>query len=210
MRKFLLAFIAPLLSLTACSNIKKPSDANYTKAINQYLAKHGEICTSIGHSFPIDIPDSQQNDLYGVGPELAVLEQAGLVDGSKTTTVVHGMLDALRGSSPAQRVKRYQLTQEGKKYFRQAPGVFGQIGSFCYGQKVVDSIVKWTEPMTIGAYSQTEVTYTYKIANLASWAERPDVQRVFPDIRMMVSGTSKASQIAGLQLTNQGWEVPGQ
>ena len=25
--------------------------------------------------------------------------------------------------------------------------------------------------------SQTEVTYTYKIVNLAGWAERPDVQK---------------------------------
>ncbi len=62
----------------------------------------------------------------------------------------------------------------------------------------------------MGAYSQTEVTCTYKIVNLAGWAERADVQRVFPYVRMTVSGTSKTNQVAGLQLTNRGWEVPGQ
>jgi hypothetical protein len=62
----------------------------------------------------------------------------------------------------------------------------------------------------MGPYSQTEVTYTYKIVDPASWAERPDVQRVFSDIQTTVTGVSKTTQIAGLQLTNKGWEVPGQ
>ena len=42
--------------------------------------------------------------------------------------------------SPA--IKRYALTDEGKKYFRQTPGIFGPTGSFCYGRKAVDLIVK--------------------------------------------------------------------
>lgn len=129
---------------------------------------------------------------------------------SNTTAVVHGMLDALQGSTPPQPVRRYELTAEGKKYFQQIPGRFGISNGFCYGRMTVDSIVKWTEPMTTGAYSQTEVTYTYKIVNLASWAEHPEVQRAFPDIRTTVDGAAKTAQIAGLQLTNRGWEVPGQ
>jgi hypothetical protein len=52
------------------------------------------------------------------------------------------------------------------------------------------------------------VTYTYKIADLAPWAERPDVQREFGDVRTTVNGISKSNEIVDLQLTNQGWEVP--
>jgi hypothetical protein len=51
-------------------------------------------------------------------------------------------------------------------------------------------------------YSQIEVAYTYKIANLAAWAERPD-------IRAMVNGASKAHQTVGIQLTSNGWEISG-
>ncbi len=210
MRRFLLISIAGCLSLAACNNVKKPSNANFTKAINQYLVNHGETCTSIGHQFPVDIPKSEQKNQYGIGPQMAALEQADLVHSSDTTAVVHGMLDALQGSTPPQPVKRYELTVEGKKYLRQAPGLLGQTSSFCYGQKTVNAIVKWTEPMTMGAYSQTEVTYTYKIVNLAGWAQRPDVQHAFSDVRDTVNAASKTNQIAGLQLTNQGWEVPGQ
>lgn len=113
------------------------------------------------------------------------------------------------GPSATRRVKRYELISEGKNYLKQTPGIFGQTASFCYGQKTVESIVRWTEPATMGPYSQTEVSYTYKIVNLAGWATQPDVQRAFSDIRTTVHGASRTNQIAGLQLTNKGWEVPG-
>jgi len=93
-------------------------------------------------------------------------------------------------------VKHYELTAEGGKYFQELTGGFGRASGLCYGRKQVDSIVKWTEPMTMGSYPQTEVTYTYKIAYLATWAERPEVQRAFSDIQTAIAGQSKATQIA--------------
>jgi hypothetical protein len=210
MRFSSLVFIVSLFTLTACNSAKKPSATNFTKAINEYLSKHGEACTVIGRRFPIDVPRSEQGEQSGIGPELAALEQAGLVGGTNTTAVVHSMLDPLRGSTPPQPVKEYELTSNGKQYFQQIAGTFGQTNGFCYGQKSVDAIIKWTEPVTAGPYSQTEVAYTYKIADLAPWAERPDVQREFGDVRTTVNGISKSNEIIDLQLTNQGWEVPGQ
>ncbi len=209
MRRVSLIWSAGLLVLIACNSTKKPSNANFTNAINRYLAKHGEACTSIGRQFPIDIPASKPTDQYGLGPQMAALQQAGLVSETDTTAVVHGMLDPLRGSTPPQPVRRYQLATEGQKYFQQIPGTFGQTGGFCYGQKSVDSVVKWSEPIMVGGSSQTEVTYTYKIVNLALWTQRSDIQQAFPDVRTTVSGASKTNQVAGLQLTNNGWEVPG-
>jgi hypothetical protein len=208
MRCLQLVSIASLLALTACNSTKQPSDANFTKAINEYLTKHGEACTVIGRQFPIDVPRAEQKEQYGIGPKLAALEQAGLVHASDTTAVVHGMLDPLRGSTPPQPVKRYELTANGEKYFQQIPGTLGETSGFCYGQKSVDSIVKWTEPATVGTSSETEVTYTYKMMDLAAWAERREVQQAFPDIRTTVSGASKTTEVAGLQLTSNGWEVP--
>jgi hypothetical protein len=37
----------------------------------------------------------------------------------------------------------------------------------------------------------------------------PDVQRVFPDIKVTMNGESKSNETVGLQLTNKGWEIPG-
>jgi hypothetical protein len=107
-------------------------------------------------------------------------------------------------------VKRYEPTEESEKYLQQVPGVLGQRTGFCYGDKTVDSIVKWTEPVTMGASSQTEVTYTYKISDLAPWAQRSDIQHQFGDVRATVDGISKTNEAAKLELTNQGWVVPSQ
>jgi hypothetical protein len=194
-----------LLLITACNSVKAPNVANFTKAINEYLMKHGAACTVISRQFPIDLPRSEQNSQFGIEAKLAALEQAGLVHSSDTTAVVHGMLDSLHGSGPAQPVKRYELTESGRKYFQQIPGALGQTSGFCYGQKSVDLIVKWKT----GTPSQAEVTYTYKLADAAQWAQRPDVQAVFSDIRTTVNGASKTTEVAGLQLSNNGWEVPG-
>ncbi len=106
-------------------------------------------------------------------------------------------------------MRRYQLTPEGTKYFKQVPGTFGQTGGLCYGQKTVDSVLKWGNPVTMDGISQIEVTYTYKFSNLAAWAERPDIQQAFPDIGATVGGASKADQIAGIQLTDSGWQIVG-
>ena len=208
MRRFYLVSIVALVLLSACNDSKKPSDSHFRTAINRYLAKHGEACTMIGREFPVDVTESEQRLQSDTATQMSILEQAGLVHSNNTTAVVHGMLDALHGSNPPQRVKRYELTAEGQKYFQKTPGIIGQTASFCYGDKTVDSIVKWTEPATMGAIMQTEVTYTYKIADLAPWAERSDVQREFGDVRATVGGISKSNKIVGLQLTNQGWEVP--
>lgn len=209
MRRFSIVSILAFVLLAGCNGAKKPNESNFRKAINQYLAKHGEACTLIGRNFPVDVTESEQRLQSDTAAQMVVLEQAGLVRSSNTTAVVHGMLDALHGSAPPQPVKRYELTAEGQKYFQKTPGIFGQTTSFCYGNKTVDSIVKWSQPARLGAATQTEVTYTYKIADLAPWAERPAVQREFGDVRTTVSEISKANEIVDLQLTNNGWEVPG-
>jgi hypothetical protein len=115
------------------------------------------------------------------------------------------MLDPLRGPGAVQPVKRYELTDSGAKYFQKILGAPGQTG-FCYGQKSVNTIVKWEA----GASSQAEVTYTYKISDAAPWAQRSDVQGVFSDIRTTINGASKTMEVTGLQLTSNGWEVPAQ
>jgi hypothetical protein len=206
MRNLLLIPIAGLFLLSACNTAREPNAANFTTAINQHLAKHGQACTTVGRQFPVDVPRSEHGDPSGLGAKLATLQQSGLVSETDTIAVVYGMLAPLRGPTPPQPVRRYQLTAEGQKYFRQIPVAIGEVAGFCYGQKSVDSIVNWTQPDT--ASSQAEITYTYKIVNLASWAARSDVQQAFPDIRDTIKGVSMTNQIVGVQLTSKGWEVP--
>lgn len=208
MRKSILLTVAVLIMLAGCNNEKKPDAANFTKAIHQYLTKHGQVCVLVDQTLPANVTLPEQKQPTGIGPQMAALEQAGLVRGNNTTAVVPTLADALTRSATPQPVRRYELTDEGKKYFRQTLVALGQTGEFCYGQKAVDSIVKWTEPAAMGPYTQSEVTYSYKVVDLAAWAQQPGIQQRFPDIRSTLQDASKVNQRAGLVLTNQGWEVP--
>lgn len=205
MRKMLLIGLACCLSLAACKNPKKPSKSNFTKAINSYLDKQGNLCASVG-AFPIDLTVAEQKMTIGEAPEMIALEQAGLVH-SRDTIVAprHTMF----GPVPPHPVKRYELTDTGKPYYKSSNDAFSPAGELCYAQTTVDSIVKWTQPVTEDSQSQTEVTYTYKIENLAAWAQNPAVQRAFPFISTTLNAQSKDERRIGLHLTNQGWKVPG-
>lgn len=110
MKPLMVFFVSFLLFICGCNSAKKPSDSNFKTAINQYLATNGKTCISVVHPFPIDVPVARLHDTSGIPAEMATLESAGLLHSSDTTAVVHGMLDALRGPTPPQPVKRYDLT----------------------------------------------------------------------------------------------------
>lgn len=128
MRSILKVSVA-LLFLAGCKSTTVPNAANFTKALNDYFAQHGEVCTAIGRQFPMDVPVRESD---GIGSQLAVLKRAGLVNTTDSTAVVHGILDPLRGPTPPQPVKRYEPTAEGKKYFESMPGTLGATTGFCY------------------------------------------------------------------------------
>ena len=156
MCRFSLIFLACVVSLTGCNDVRKPSDGNFREAINQYLEKHGKACTWIGRPFPVDVSEPEQRLQFGTSAQMAVLEAADLVHSSDTVAATPGIF----GPGAPRRVKRYEPTESGNKYLQQVPGVLGQSAGFCYGDKTVDSIVKWTEPVTMGAGSQSEVNGT--------------------------------------------------
>lgn len=206
MRKWIVLLTAGIVLFSGCDNPRKPSKANFKQAVNAYFVKNGRVCIPIVQNFPIDVAESNRDDQYGTAPELAALEKAGLVYSFRTTVAIKGMLDALRGPSKPQAVRRYGLSDQGKKYFVRYPTLLGQAQGFCYGQKQVNSIVKWDEPMTQGGYSATSVTYTYKVDGLAAWVQLPDMERAFPIIKTTID-QEKSGQVAALHLTNKGWEV---
>lgn len=208
MKRSIVLFVSSLLLVSGCNSAKKPGDSTFKAAINQYLYTNGKTCIPALHPFPIDIPVARLHDSSGTAAEMAALESAGLLHSNDTTAVVHGMLDALRGSTPPQPVKRYEMTAAGEKYFQQYPTVIGQANGFCYGLKQVDSIVKWDEPVTQGSYSVTRVTYTYKLEQLADWATQPGIQSTFPVVKATLD-QAKTDQEIDLHLTNKGWEAGG-
>ena len=212
-RTFFVPLILGVFLLTSCNNPKKPSERNFTQAINQFFDKNGDECIDVGLVLPTNLSISDANRSGGIGDELRALEQAGLVHSSDITAVVQDRYSFYRVDKPRP-AKHYEISDLGKKYYNQARSsrVFSMLGgatTFCYAHKSVKSIVKWNEPVTLGGFSETAVTYTYVLNNVADWAKRPEIEVAFPNVKMSLARGDNNQQIS-LQLTNKGWEVPNQ
>jgi hypothetical protein len=205
MRKSVYLMVSLALFLSGCKGSKKSTEAEFKVAINRYLEDHNQACIWLGQPFPIDISRSHEKYVEGIPHHLAILEEAGLVHSAETVTTPQGIL----GGTTQQNIRRYEPTDAGKPYLHQVQAVLRQSAGFCYGTKTVDSIINSTKSANSGPALLTEVTYTYKITDLAPWARRPDIPKEFGDVRTTIDGVSKQTETIGLQLTDQGWVVPG-
>jgi len=203
---FMAASIA--LTLTACNGANKPTAANFTKAINSYLATHGELCITVDGQFPIDVPLSQPGNISGIGSKLMALQHEGLLNETDTSAVVQSLANSLSfGPHKTEQVRRYTVSMEGQKYLKSVMTDFGRASAFCYGLKQVDSVVTWTEPATDNRGKKSQIIYRYKVIDLVPWALRPAVQQSFPEISNILGNASKADQPIVLQLTSNGWDA---
>jgi hypothetical protein len=204
-----LMFLGVLL-LIGCASKKDANEKNFSEALNSYLAKKGQVCLGIASTWPVDVNERERGTTVGTAPEMAVLEKIGLVR-SHETQVESTPLFSTRPVKA--RVLRYELTEEGKKFYQEkGGGLAGNKevrGDLCYGQQALDKIIKWEEPTAVGDSKEASVFYTYKIENLAEWAKTPDIQRVFPGIASTIDGAGKTAMNQALTLTNQGWQAKG-
>lgn len=205
MRQWMMLVVLSLVLFSGCNSAKKPNEIKLENAIDQYLSTQTRACIAVNGKFPIDVPAADES---GEG-RLPALGQAGLVQSTYTTAVVENMANALLlGPKKPEPVKRYTVSGEGQKYLQQVQSASGVSDGFCYGHERVNSIVNWTEPETQGSYTETTVTYTYKIPDLAAWAKLPEVDQAFPSIGMTLDGAGKNQSIP-LHLTDKGWVVSG-
>ena len=201
--------------LTACSSKKDANEKNFTSAIQQQLDKSSkDLC----------IPFSSSKDVPLIGwdnQQLQPFESAGLISGTEVEVNSPNFIPnpyAPNDPPPKTKIKRYALTAEGKKFYQETedktvPHIVYATqthfirGALCYGKVAVDKVVKWSEPSKDGDAQVAQVTYLYKINNLAEWANSPDIQKVSPTIRSMLDGASKTELVQEVIMTNLGWEA---
>ena len=206
MRQWTMVIASSLIVFCGCRGVKKPNEANLRNVIDQYLSTRTRTCIAVDGKFPLNVPDE---DKTGEGAMLAALDHGSLVQSTETTAVVQSMANALSpGPHKPQPVKRYTVSSEGQRYFKRVQGMSGESDGFCYGHEKVDSIVNWTQPQTQGDYTETTVTYTYKVPDVAAWAKLPEVDQAFPSIDMTLDGEEKDQSIS-LRLSDEGWVVNG-
>lgn len=205
---------AIVMSIAACSNKTDPNKGNFSTAIDAYLAKKGELCLN-DETWPSEKTemDERIGASLGGGNRMKALESAGLISSSKTEKQILSYNGKPTGRS--QSITRYDLTDKGKTFFQETKSRFsspkeGEIrGALCYGKKALAEIIKWEGPMKLGDYQEAKVFYHYKINDLADWAQSPEIQAVYPNVKTWVDGAGDKQQTHGVHLTSIGWEANG-
>ncbi|MDB6062330.1 MAG: hypothetical protein JWM78_2433 [Verrucomicrobiaceae bacterium] len=210
--------IASSLLLIACGNKQDANETNFSAAIIQHLDKEGGLCLRL-NKWPVDLTEMdlrfQKTIPTATAGQMDALGTIGLVSGADAEVDQMDMFGKPTGHKF--KVKRYDLTGEGKKFYREKEvdqtGMGGSKkviqGDICYGKKLLDTVVKWEGPMKFGDYQEANVKYLYKIDGLADWAKKPELQSAFPYIAQTIDAAGKNEQQLVVKLTSLGWEAKG-
>jgi len=194
------------LLLAGCGSKSDANVKDLSDATNAYLAKKGQLCLGISTKWPVDLQDSDQRPGNVKASEMSALEKVGLAHSQNT----EAEYTTLSGRPAKANVLRYELTDEGKKFYREK-NVVGlgpnkeALGDICFGQQTLDKVSKTEGPIKIGDTTGATIYYTYRIDDLADWANNPDIQKVFPGIVGTLNGAGKTTVNQALVLTAQGW-----
>lgn len=204
-------FVAVTFGVLLCScsrDPKAPTKLNFERVISPYLAnQHACIVASI----PRESPDFRGK--HEPVPDLDALVQVGLVE--KAPAMVKPGFNQVDLFRPNQQVPgvRYQLSREASKYLHndariRAMSAIGAEQQLCYADKRLADVLRWTEPTATMGRTITEVTYTYRLVDVANWARNADVERAFYTGRELAAAETPKEAKMTLVLMNDGWHVP--
>jgi hypothetical protein len=187
------AFVVGLFTLitTGCNNGDN-TDLNYKAAINDHFKAFPACIWSQPKKFPVQAATSDDAKTEGYD----ALTQEGLL--SRTTAEKKVLIVA------SKQVNNYDLSDKGRTSWTPDSAQPGY-GNFCYGNREVTSIDNSTLG-TNGAGAKTvDVTYHYKIVNVAAWANSQEMKTAYPGIATALD--SNPSDRATLVMTGDHWEI---
>ena len=76
---------------------------------------------------------------------------------------------------------------------------------FCYGHRVITSIDSFTPPSGPHGQQTSQVSYHYKVVDLAGWTKSKPMLAAFPALE---GPTGEPRDTTTLLLTVNGWRVP--
>jgi hypothetical protein len=202
-RKILMMVMA-LSVLPACSrNVDRsaPTRENFQAALADVLARRGDVCLAM-FDWPMDLTPAEAGAGSRHAVQLPVFEKLGLV----TSTVASVPKTE---ENPQGVVKRYALTDEGRKYYK--PHAYtGRDGvehpnDFCVAHIKPDKVMSWELDQHDTQHPSAVVSYTYQIEP-APWMHDADAQRVLPMITHVINGAGGNLQMhQGFTLGEHGW-----
>jgi hypothetical protein len=204
------ALLTTILSAAAfaaagCHSRHELAEEDFRAPVDAYLAREPKCIGEVGITFPESIPSSP--DPYSGSPELvAMLRRLNAL-------VRLGLLksDAVRKGTATEET-RYELTPAGSAVYRVFPpgrwDAAKPVGAFCYGTAKVDRVVRFTMPAEGLGEVTSEVTYTYRLRDVAGWAEDPELRKLYPYLeRELASRTTPQEATVTVVQASDGWRV---
>ena len=208
-QKAILLLSGATLILSACgNNPNAANEANFEKALNAHYAKMKQ-CFNVGsepneqgiiQEFRTDrrVQDKQlpfYNGLMWLGLLETVTYQKDVKSFSGQVT---GKSDWVG----------YKFTDQGKSYLRPSEldkGFFSTgTPKLCYGTPQVVEITNFTVPAEVKGVKASTVQYTYKLVDIAPWANDPIIPTRFKWLPERLSNQS-IEEDDDMVLTNIGW-----
>ncbi|GGC86581.1 hypothetical protein [Undibacterium terreum] len=208
MNKFSISLLSVLTAstLAACSNKTDLNQDNISAGLTTYLAKRGDLCLA-KNVWPIDVTQKDVDTGGRNAIQMPILEKLGLAQSSVATVTA-----TEEGVSAEIKVRRYTLTENGKKYYlnkemrsvRSDGDIKLQQGDLCAAKLSLDKVIGWEEAKTNDSSKMVAVSYTYKV-DAAPWTADADIQKVFPMVDRVVRGAGSMVLKESFKLTGEGW-----
>ena len=196
---------AAAFALVACSHPndpKTPSRDSFEAGLRTFLADgHDQLCLGM-YDWPIDLTEAEAGAHSRHAVQLPVFEKLGL---AKST-----ILPVPRSAdNPDGAIKRYELTDEGRKYYKQhaytSRDGAAHKSDFCVAKLSVAKVESWEIDSHDAQHPAATVSYTYDIEP-APWMRDPDAQRVLPMVAKVIKGAGGGLQMhQGFTLGDKGW-----
>jgi len=198
-----------LLGLAACSrhDAAAPSRTAFEAGLRSYLADgHDQLCLGM-MDWPIDLTEAEAGANGRHAVQLPVFEKLGL---AKSTLVPV----AKSAENPDGAIKRYDLTDEGRKYYK--PHAYtsrdgsAHTNDFCVARITLATVESWQVDAHDAQHPAATVSYTYHI-DPAPWLNDDDARRVLPMVAKVIKGADGGLQMhQGFAFGDKGWvAVPG-
>jgi hypothetical protein len=184
--------VAALGLVTAACNQGQTSDSAYKAAINDYFKAHPACIWQDPKKFPVQEATSDDAKTQGYD----ALTQEGLL--TRTSA------EKKRVIIGSKQVNNYDLSDKGRTAWTPDSSQPGY-GNFCFGSREVTSIDNSTVGTNSSGAKTVSVTYHYKIANVADWAESQEMKTAYPTMAAALDQTP--SETTTLTQGGGRWEV---
>ena len=200
---------AATLALAGCGkpDPEAPTRAAFEAGLRSFLADgHDQVCLGM-YDWPIDLTEQEAGANSRHAVQLPVFEKLGL---AKSTVV-----SVPRSSvNPDGAIKRYELTDEGRKYYKAhaytSRDKVAHQSDFCVARLSVAKVESWQIDSHDAQHPSATVSYTYHVEP-APWMNSDDARRVLPMVAKVIQGADGGLQMhQGFTRDDKGWvAVPG-